>query len=75
MEETAAFDVDLTDVAANVKRLGARRLAARSAFEDATEELRNACVRAVVYGMSESEAARLAGVRRQTIREWSGKSS
>jgi DNA-directed RNA polymerase specialized sigma24 family protein len=38
-----------------------------------TDRLRKAVVAAVKDGMSESEAARLAGVTRMTVRSWLGK--
>lgn len=45
-----------------------RRLAER-----AWDELRKAALAAISAGMSESEAARVAGVDRMTVRKWLGK--
>lgn len=47
---------------------------AKAALDDATSKLRAAIVRLVQQGaLSESEAARRAGVDRMTIRNWLGK--
>lgn len=47
---------------------------ARRDHEDTGERLRRCAIEAVQAGMSEVQAARLAGVSRPTLRKWLGKS-
>lgn len=59
----------------DVQAQGDKRAAAQRAYDEETVILRAVCRDAIESGMSESEVARLAGVRRQTVREWIGKTS
>lgn len=69
MEET-----DLDQVVMQIDKLATRRMQALRKAELATDILRKTVVDAVRGGLvSQSEAARLAGVRRQTVIEWMGK--
>lgn len=56
-----------------VDERAAQYAAAASWREEAVEQLKRAVVYAVGEGMTESEAARRAGVQRMTIRAWVGK--
>jgi len=57
----------------DLERLAAKRAARLATAEQATADLRQAVRDAVAAGMSESEAARTAGVTRPTVRKWLGK--
>lgn len=46
---------------------------AREALAEAREALREAVLASLAEGMPESQAARLAGVDRMTVRSWAGK--
>lgn len=67
------FPVDLDSYRASVSALGAKRRAAVIRLELTTDILRKCVVAAVAAGMSENEAAKLAGVTRQAVRSWRGK--
>jgi hypothetical protein len=57
----------------DLRVLGERRRAAREAFEEADQAFREAVVGFVPAQVSESEAARLGGVDRMTVRKILGK--
>lgn len=57
----------------DLSALGRARQDAKRAFDEATEILRAAVMRAIEDGRSESEIARDAGVDRMTVRKWQGK--
>ncbi len=59
--------------AQDLTRVGRRYAKARSASEALRVELADVTRSAVAAGTSESEAARLAGVDRMTVRKWTGK--
>ena len=59
--------------AEQVKMLGHERTRRGAALDQITAELRTAVRHAIEAGMSEVEAARLAGVSRPTVRAWLGK--
>jgi DNA-directed RNA polymerase specialized sigma24 family protein len=61
------------DLPARVRRLAAEREALRLARTEVTEQLRAATLALIEAGMPESEAARLAGVNRNTVRTWQSK--
>jgi DNA invertase Pin-like site-specific DNA recombinase len=65
--------VNLDEYRQAIDKAGTQMAAARTRLTNTTEVLRSRVVKAIELGMSESEAARLAGVRRQTVREWLGK--
>lgn len=52
---------------------GGERARAVRRLDEATEALRGDVVAALAAGMTESEASRVAGVTRMTIRAWAGK--
>ena len=62
----------MSDALAHNARL---RIAAEQVERRATERLKIAVLEAIAGGMSEVEAARRAGVSRNTVRAWLGKSS
>lgn len=57
----------------DIDSLGAERTQCVVALMQITAELQEAVREAVANGMSESEAARRAGVTRMTVRSWLGK--
>lgn len=61
----------MTTPAQQVRAAAARRDRARQALERSVTDLRAVVLEALEdHGMSESEAARLAGVARTTVRKW-----
>lgn len=61
----------MTTPAQQVQAAAARRDRARQALDHITGDLRDVVLRAVEeHGMTEAEAARLAGVGRMTVRKW-----
>ncbi len=64
----------MTTTAERIEALGAEHTLRRGDVQQIRSELVTAVRRAVEAGMSESEAARLAGVTRMTVRAWQGKS-
>lgn len=62
--------VDLDEYRAAIDKAGTKVAAARRQLANSTEILRSRVVRAVELGLSKSEAARLAGVRRETVIGW-----
>jgi len=75
MEENTLPDmaVSLDEYRAQIDNCGTELAAARRRVELTAHVLRLRVLRAIAAGMTESEAARLAGVRRQTVRDWAGK--
>jgi len=75
MEENTLPDmaVSLDEYRDGISKRGTELAVARRRVELTADVLRVLVLRAVAAGMTESEAARLAGVRRQTVRDWSGK--
>jgi transposase len=57
-----------------LEQLAADRKRLRGELERTTAELRAAVLAALAAGVSESAAARRAGVGRMTVRGWAGKS-
>lgn len=57
----------------DLERLAAKRAARVATAEQATADLRAAVREAVAAGMSEVQAAKVAGVSRMTVRSWLGK--
>ncbi len=57
----------------DLERAGARLRRARVALDKATEEAREAGVRALAEGRAEAAVARALGVDRMTVRKWAGK--
>jgi DNA-binding transcriptional regulator YiaG len=73
--QSAAFEplVDQSSVLRSIEYFARRMQTFQGKADDARSSLRDLVVRAVQLGLSESEAARLAGVTRMTVRSWCGK--
>lgn len=67
------FPISLDEYREAIDKAGTQVKAARSRLRNTTEVLRDRVTRAVAAGISENEAAKLAGVERQTVRKWLGK--
>lgn len=73
MEQDALIPVDLDQYREQLDKQGTKLAAARRKLELSTDVLKATVQAAVQAGISKSEAARLAGVRRETVIEWCGK--
>jgi hypothetical protein len=73
MEQDAFIPIDLDEYRTQLEKRGKELDRARRRVELTTDILKRLVVSAVAAGVSQSEAARLAGVRRQTVIEWLGK--
>jgi hypothetical protein len=71
--EEEPYEVDLALIRQGITSCGARLHDARQAADTARRELRSRSIEGVGLGLSEAEVARLAGVTRQTVRGWLGK--
>jgi hypothetical protein len=73
MELEPLAPVDLDEYRQQISKRGKELDRARRRVELTTQVLKDVVLAAVRSGLSQSEAARLAGVRRQTVIEWCGK--
>lgn len=73
MTNEPLFPVDLTPYRVQIKDAGEKLAVARHAEKTARSRVRDVVLAALEAGVSESEAATLAGVSRLTVRAWAGK--
>lgn len=69
-QQDALLPVSLDEYREAIDKAGSGRRAALRRLNNTTEVLRLRVVAGVRAGLSQSEAAKLAGVRRQTVMDW-----
>lgn len=67
------FPVDLDTYRTQVRTAGMALTSARKSVDNASDRLKACVLAGIGAGLSENEAAKLAGVTRQTVRAWLGK--